>query len=68
MVESWLHFPRARHRLLAMLRATSPRGLIVASGDVHHAEMLDSFPSLTNQTAPLWEVRAQAVTAKTTVN
>ena len=38
--ESWLHFPRARARLLALLARHAPRGVAVLSGDVHHAEVL----------------------------
>merc|ERR1711976_103353 len=33
------HFPSAKSRLISLLRKTSPRGLIILSGDVHHAEI-----------------------------
>lgn len=62
MVESWIHFPKARERLLSTLRSASPPGLILISGDVHHADMLDSYPVLANQTAPLWEVTSSGLT------
>jgi alkaline phosphatase D len=37
VIESWGHFPRERNRLLNLLRDVP--GLIVLSGDVHHAEI-----------------------------
>jgi alkaline phosphatase D len=39
VVESWGHFPNERHRLLQLLSGTP--GLVLLSGDVHHAEILD---------------------------
>ena len=36
--ESWGHFPRAKRRFLGVLRRTEPRGFLLVSGDVHHAE------------------------------
>ncbi|KAJ8605373.1 hypothetical protein CTAYLR_002377 [Chrysophaeum taylorii] len=40
--ESWDHFPKAKDRLFEVLRRTKPNGLLVLSGDVHHAEILGS--------------------------
>ncbi|KAL3811288.1 hypothetical protein ACHAXA_009288 [Cyclostephanos tholiformis] len=37
VVESWGHFPRERARLLRLLNSVP--GLIILSGDVHHAEI-----------------------------
>uniref|UniRef100_A0A0G4I320 PhoD-like phosphatase metallophosphatase domain-containing protein n=1 Tax=Chromera velia CCMP2878 TaxID=1169474 RepID=A0A0G4I320_9ALVE len=38
LVESWGHYPHALSRLMSLLNETSPRGLILLSGDVHFAE------------------------------
>ena len=46
VVESWGHFPTAKKRLLDMLIRINPRGLVLASGDVHHAEV--SVINITN--------------------
>ena len=43
VVESWGHFPKERDRLLQMIRSVS--GLILLSGDVHHAEISTTRPS-----------------------
>ncbi len=39
IVESWGHFPRSKARLLALLAEHNPSGLVLLSGDVHHAEL-----------------------------
>ena len=39
MVESWGHFPVEKERLLNLIKDTKPRGFILLSGDVHHAEL-----------------------------
>ena len=39
MVESWMHFPRARQRLFKLLFRHRPKGLIILSGDVHYGEI-----------------------------
>eukprot|EP00927_Polykrikos_kofoidii_P072407 TRINITY_DN68527_c0_g1_i1.p1 TRINITY_DN68527_c0_g1~~TRINITY_DN68527_c0_g1_i1.p1 ORF type:complete len:523 (-),score=63.46 TRINITY_DN68527_c0_g1_i1:121-1689(-) len=44
MWESWGHFPLARARLLRLLLEVRPRGLVVLSGDVHHAEISGQGP------------------------
>jgi len=48
VVESWGHFPRERGRLLRLLNGVEGgsggvlEGLVLLSGDVHHAEILDA--------------------------
>jgi alkaline phosphatase D len=37
--ENWARFPRARARLLNVLMNSGARGLLLASGDVHFAEI-----------------------------
>lgn len=39
IVESWGHFPLAKSRLLDIFRRYDPPGLLLISGDVHHAEI-----------------------------
>lgn len=39
-VESWGHFPAAKRRLMDLLGACRPSGLLLISGDVHYAETL----------------------------
>jgi alkaline phosphatase D len=43
-MESWGHFPAERQRLLQLL-GQGISGLVVLSGDVHHAELLDPMAS-----------------------
>lgn len=43
LVESWGHFPRSRTRLLDLLHRTNPAGLVMLSGDVHHAELASGW-------------------------
>eukprot|EP00559_Dactyliosolen_fragilissimus_P007923 CAMPEP_0184868884 /NCGR_PEP_ID=MMETSP0580-20130426/32056_1 /TAXON_ID=1118495 /ORGANISM="Dactyliosolen fragilissimus" /LENGTH=376 /DNA_ID=CAMNT_0027370043 /DNA_START=350 /DNA_END=1477 /DNA_ORIENTATION=- len=40
LVESWGHYPEEKNRLLRLL--SNIKGLLLLSGDVHHAEILDS--------------------------
>jgi len=46
IVESFGHFPLARRKLVNLLMAYKPRGLLVLSGDVHLAEVLSAGPEL----------------------
>lgn len=39
VVESWGHFPIAKRRLLRLIQDIDPPGLVLISGDVHHAEI-----------------------------
>ena len=39
--EGWGHFPQEQERFLHLLNTHHPSGLILLSGDVHHAEILD---------------------------
>jgi alkaline phosphatase D len=42
VMESWGHFPVERDRLVRLLAAASEdKGVVLLSGDVHHAEILD---------------------------
>lgn len=43
LVESWGHFPKSRDRMLSLLRRTNPAGLVILSGDVHHAELASGW-------------------------
>ena len=40
IVESWSHFPKSRDRFVNLIRTYTPSGLLILSGDVHHAEMI----------------------------
>uniref|UniRef100_A0A7S2SNK6 PhoD-like phosphatase metallophosphatase domain-containing protein n=1 Tax=Mucochytrium quahogii TaxID=96639 RepID=A0A7S2SNK6_9STRA len=46
LVESWGHFPKERNRLVELLQAKDPQGLIVLSGDVHVGEIIALGPGL----------------------
>ena len=59
-VESWGHFPKARARLLALLQAERPAGLVLLSGDVHHAEMAGYPRNLTRRNVDLTVEEAAA--------
>ena len=37
--EKWMNFPRERRRFLDLLRTTQAEGVVVLSGDRHHAEL-----------------------------
>lgn len=43
LVESWGHFPKSRARVLDLLDRTQPAGLVILSGDVHHAELASGW-------------------------
>ncbi|CAN0235295.1 unnamed protein product [Ascophyllum nodosum] len=47
LVESWGHFPHSRRRLLELLHRTNPSGLVILSGDVHHAELSSGWRART---------------------
>ena len=42
MVESWMHFPTSRSRLVEMVERIAPPNLFYLSGDVHFGEMLNA--------------------------
>lgn len=44
-MENWGHFPAEREKLMRLLAETVPSGVIVLSGDVHHAEILSPVGS-----------------------
>jgi len=52
--ESWGHFPRAKRRFQDLLSATKPKGFVLLSGDVHHAEIA--------KVGPLTEVTSSGMT------
>lgn len=41
--ESWGHFPQSKTRLLDLIKRQDPQGLVLLSGDVHHAEISESI-------------------------
>ena len=49
VMEGWCHYPSERTRLLRMLQNVP--GVILLSGDVHYAEILDATPSITEVTS-----------------
>lgn len=51
IVESWGHFPDAKRALLRILKAFDLRGLVLLSGDVHHAEILTDGAGLLEMTS-----------------
>jgi phosphodiesterase/alkaline phosphatase D-like protein len=60
-VEGWGHFPHERQRLLRLLgRGIS--GLVVFSGDVHHAEILDPIASLSGKKRSFLEITSSGMT------
>lgn len=48
-MEGWCHFPSERDRLLRLLRGV--RGVVLLSGDVHYAEILDGPGGLSESTS-----------------
>ena len=56
--EKWADFPRARERLLNLLRETKPAGLFLISGDRH----LSEISRLQEEDLDLWEVTASGMT------
>ena len=40
MVESWIHFPLAKKRLLKLINKYRPNNFFILSGDVHYAEII----------------------------
>lgn len=61
--ESWSRFPHERARLLALLARTRASGVVLVSGDRHHAE-LACLPSTLNGMQPdypLWELTTSSL-------
>lgn len=66
-VESWGHFPQAKKRLMHLFEITNPKGLVILSGDVHHAEIsssvvLDSNNNHNNHNQQLYEITSSGLT------
>lgn len=61
--ESWSRFPRERARLLALLSRTRASGVLLMSGDRHHAELACQPSSLDGMQPdyPLWEMTTSAL-------
>jgi alkaline phosphatase D len=61
--ESWSRFPRERARLFALLARTRASGVILVSGDRHHAELacLPSTRDGMQPDYPLWELTASSL-------
>lgn len=59
VVESWGHFPNERERLLKLINPVS--GLVLLSGDVHHAEM-SSTKRVNNESKAIVEVTSSGLT------
>lgn len=57
--ESWGHFPKAKARLFQLFEDKRPNGLLVLSGDVHHAEILGTT---TNACGHFVEVTSSGMT------
>ncbi|MCR5889080.1 alkaline phosphatase family protein [Hymenobacter sp. J193] len=64
--EKWSNFPSARQRLLDLLAATKPRGLLLISGDRHIGEM--SRLTLPGLPQPIYEVTSSGLTHPATQN
>ncbi len=59
VVESWGHFPKERERLLKLINPVS--GLVLLSGDVHHAE-ISSTERVNSESKAIIEVTSSGLT------
>lgn len=58
--EKWSNFPETRNRFFKLLKENNPSGVILLSGDIHYAEILEnSCAGLRN---PLFEITASGMT------
>jgi alkaline phosphatase D len=63
VMESWGHFPAERDRLVRLLSKASERqGIVLLSGDVHHAEILDPAATTSAAAASFLEVTSSGLT------
>jgi alkaline phosphatase D len=63
MMETWGQFPSERDRLLSILNNVEEgKSVVVLSGDVHHAEILDSSTGVSRSTGRTIEVTSSGLT------
>ncbi len=58
--EKWAEFPKARQRLLDLLRSTKAKGVVFLSGDRHIAEI--SKMNIEGVTYPLYDITSSSLT------
>jgi alkaline phosphatase D len=61
-MEGWSHFPAEQERLLRLLNKHSSSGMIVLSGDVHHAEISSLTASIKTKKESWLEVTSSGLT------
>jgi hypothetical protein len=62
-VESWGHFPLSKKRLMNIFKTYDPSGLVLLSGDVHHAEVSSIEYSRADGSEGRWyEITASGLT------
>ncbi|MEO0476680.1 MAG: alkaline phosphatase D family protein, partial [Planctomycetota bacterium] len=59
--EKWINIPRERYRLLRMIQDTGAEGVILLSGDRHHAELSRLEPSRRSLLYPLYELTSSGL-------
>lgn len=63
VVESWGHFPIAKDRLFTLFQKYDPSGLLLLSGDVHHAEISEIHFKRADGTSGKWfEITSSGLT------
>ena len=63
LMETWGQFPSERNRLLSILnKVEEGKSVVVLSGDVHHAEILDSSTGVHKSTGRTIEVTSSGLT------
>eukprot|EP00984_Skeletonema_dohrnii_P008865 scaffold3303_cov93-Skeletonema_dohrnii-CCMP3373.AAC.5 len=60
VVESWGHFPDERERLLKLINPVA--GLVLLSGDVHHAEISSTKHNIKSKASSIIEVTSSGLT------
>ena len=64
--EKWANFPAARQRFLSLLAETTPKGVLLISGDRHIGEMAKiTVPSVSY---PVYEITSSGLTPSATNN
>ena len=63
--EKWGNFPEAKERLMALIRKSGGRGVILVSGDRHHAEISKAPDHTVGY--PLYDVTSSGLTEKSSV-